>query len=74
MKSNRTKIRIGATIAVLSLLFVIGAVSRQTVQAQDRNDVYGQDSTTATAIRIDAAETGTTTVTMAALSTFARRL
>lgn len=41
MKSNRTKISIGATIAVLSLLFVIGTVSRQTVQAQDRN--YPQD-------------------------------
>ena len=42
MKSNRTKMRIGATIAVLSLLFVIGAVSRQTVSAQDRNNPYGQ--------------------------------
>jgi hypothetical protein len=40
MKSNRTKIRVSATIAVLSLLFVIGTVSRQTVSAQDRN--YGQ--------------------------------
>ena len=44
MKSNRTKIRIGATIAVLSLLFVIGTVSRQTVQAQDRNYPYPQDN------------------------------
>lgn len=43
MKSNRTKISISATIAVLSLLFVIGTVSRQTVQAQDRNYPSGQD-------------------------------
>jgi hypothetical protein len=42
MKSNRTKIRVGATIAVLSLLFAIGAISRQTVSAQDRNNPYGQ--------------------------------
>ena len=44
MKSNRTKIRIGATIAVLSLLFVIGTISPQTVQAQDRNYPSGQDN------------------------------
>jgi hypothetical protein len=44
MKSNSTKNKIGVTIAVLSLLFVIGAVSRQTVQAQDRNYPYGQDN------------------------------
>jgi hypothetical protein len=43
MKSNRTKIRIGVTIAVLSLLFIVGTVSRQTVQAQDRNYPNGQD-------------------------------
>ncbi len=43
MKSNRTKMRIGGAIAVLSLLFVLGSVSLQTVQAQNRNDVYGQD-------------------------------
>jgi hypothetical protein len=43
MKANRTKIRIGATIAVLSLLFVIGGVSRQAVQAQDRNYPSSQD-------------------------------
>jgi hypothetical protein len=43
MKSNRTKFRIGVTIAVLSLLFVIGGVSSQTAQAQDRNYPYGQD-------------------------------
>jgi len=44
MKSNRTKISIGATIAVLSLLFVIGTISPQTVQAQARNYPYGQDN------------------------------
>jgi hypothetical protein len=44
MKSNRTKMRIGGAIAVLSLLFVMGSVSLQTVQAENRNDVYGQDS------------------------------
>lgn len=44
MKPNRTKIRIGATIAVLSLLFVIGTGSRQTVQAQDRNFPFPQDN------------------------------
>lgn len=43
MKSNRTKMSIGGTIAVLLLLFVVGAPS-PTVQAQNRNDVYGQDS------------------------------
>jgi hypothetical protein len=42
MKSNRTKLRIGGAIAVLFLLFVLGPVSQQTVQAQNRNDVYGQ--------------------------------
>src|SRR4030081_1536688 len=43
MKSNRTKISISATIAVLSLLFVLGAVSRQAAQAQDRNYPQSQD-------------------------------
>lgn len=43
MKSNRTKMSIGGAIAVLFLLFVLGPVSQQTVQAQNRNDVYGQD-------------------------------
>jgi hypothetical protein len=44
MKSNRTKMRIGGAIAVLFLLFVLGPVSRDTVQAQNRNNVYGQDN------------------------------
>jgi hypothetical protein len=35
--------RIGGAIAVLFLLFVLGPVSQQTAQAQNRNDVYGQD-------------------------------
>jgi hypothetical protein len=43
MKSNRTKISISATLAVLSLLLVIGAVSRQTAQAQDRSYPQSQD-------------------------------
>ncbi len=43
MKSNRTKLRIGGAIVVLFLLFVLVPVSQQTVQAQNRNDVYGQD-------------------------------
>jgi hypothetical protein len=44
MKTNRTKMRLGGAIAVLLLMFVMGTPSRQTVQAQNRNDVYyGQD-------------------------------
>jgi hypothetical protein len=42
MKTNRTKLRIGGAIAVLFLLFALGPVSQQTVQAQNRNDVYGR--------------------------------
>ncbi len=42
MKSNRTKLSVSALIAVLSFLFVVGAVSRP-VRAQYQTYPYGQD-------------------------------